>query len=349
MNVTVREVAARADVHPGTVSRALNPDKRHLIGADTVRRVEQAARDLGYEANSLARGLRSARSLSVGVLIPDLTNPFFPPLVRGIEDRLLRDGYTALLTNTESDHGRERRSLAALSARQVDGFIFVPSAEGGDLVRELVAAQTPLVLVNRGVTGVPAFSVTPDDRRGAALAVEHLVGLGHHGIAHLGGPPRLSPAADRRRGFEEALAALGYAAEPPPIACAPTFTEGAGVAPAQELIARGGFTAIVAANDLLAVDCIDTLRAAGLDCPRDVSVVGFNDMPFAERIQPALTTIRHSPYEMGRQAAELLLEQVTTREAVPRTVVLPPTLVARASTAVLGRPRRRARAALASS
>jgi LacI family transcriptional regulator len=338
MGVTVREVAERAGVHAGTVSRALNPARRHLLSPATVRRVEQAARELGYAANRLASGLRSARSFSVGVLIPDLTNPFFPPMVRGIEDRLLPHGYTALLANTESELERERRSATALAARQVDGFVFAPSAAAAGLVRELVAAATPLVLVNRRVEGVEAPAVTPDDRRGAGLAVEHLLALGHRRIAHVGGPQQLSPAADRRRGYEAALERAGLAADPALMAFADTFTEGAGVAPTRALLERGApFTALLAANDLLAVDCIDTLRAAGLDCPRDVSVVGFNDMPFAERLQPPLTSVRHSPYEIGREAAGLLLERIADARIPPRTVVLSPTLVARGSTAACNR------------
>ena len=331
--MTVREVADRAGVHAGTVSRALSPERRHLISEETARRIEQAAEELGYRANRLASGLRTNRSYSVGVLIPDLTNPFFPPMARGIEDHLLPRGYTALLTSTESDPAREERSLAALAARQVDGFVFAPSAAGGRLVEQLLASATPLVLVNRGSPGGAAFSVTPDDRRGAMLAIEHLVALGHRRIAHLGGPQELSPAADRHRGHMEALALAGLDADPDLVAFAETFAEGAGVAPTQALLARGDtFTAVFAANDLLAVDCIDTLRAAGLDCPRDVSVVGFNDMPFAERIQPTLTTIRHSPYEIGRHAAELLLEQIADPAATPRTIVLATQLIARDST-----------------
>jgi LacI family transcriptional regulator len=332
--VTVREVAKRAGVHAGTVSRALNPERNHLLSSETVDRVRRAAQELGYEPNRLASGLRSSRSFSVGVLIPDLTNPFFPPMVRGIEDRLLPEGYTALLVNTEGDFERERRGVAALSARQADGLIFAPSPAAAGLVQELTMTGTALVLVNRRVEGAAAFAVTPDDRRGAAMAVAHLVAHGHRQIAHVGGPQAFSPALDRREGFVDALEASGLAADPRLEAFASGFTEGAGVEPTRRLLASGAaFTAIVAANDLLAVDAIDVLREAGLECPRDVSVVGFNDMPFAERIRPPLTTVRNSPYEIGRQAASLLLEQITEPEAAARTVVLTPVLVERDSTA----------------
>lgn len=337
--VTVRDVAERAGVHPGTVSRVLNPDKRHLISDATALRVEQVAAELGYQANSIARGLRTRRSYTVGVVIPDLTNPIFPPMVRGIEDELDPLGYTALLTNTDSEPARELRGMQALSARQVDGFIVTTTDESLEHVRQLMLAGTPVVLINRRVEGARGFAVAPDDRRGAAMAVEHLLDLGHRAIAHVGGPPSLAPGQERYRGFRDALRERGV--EPPEslVRFADAFTGGAGVAPTQALIDSGEpFTAIVAGNDLLALDCIDTLRAHGLACPRDVSVIGFNDMPFADRFTPPLTTIRFSHYDIGRQSAQLLIGQIDGDQPVPRTLVLPTELVVRGSTRA---PRRR--------
>ena len=332
--ITVREVAERAGVHPGTVSRVLNPEKRHLISDATAQRVEQAAEELGYRANSIARGLRTQRSYTVGVLIPDLTNPIFPPMVRGIEDQLDPLGYTALLTNTDSDPERELRGLQALAARQVDGFVVAATQTNVDAVRRMIEDGGPIVLVNRTVDGVPSFAVTPDDRRGAASAVEHLASLGHRSIAYLGGPETLSPGVERSRGFHEAMREQGLETPRKLVAFANAFTGGAGVQPTRALLDGGApFTAVVAGNDLLALDCIDTLRAAGRECPGDVSVVGFNDMPFADRFAPPLTTIRFSHYEIGRRAAELLLSQIQGDHSSPRTLVLSTELVVRGSTA----------------
>jgi LacI family transcriptional regulator len=331
---TVRDVAERAGVHPGTVSRVLNPDKRHLISEATALRVEQVARELGYQANSIARGLRTRRSLTVGVVIPDLTNPIFPPIARGIEDQLNPLGYTALLTNTDSEPEREVRGMQALAARQVDGFIVTTTDASLPAVRQLVDDGVPLVLINRSIEGVAGFAVAPDDRRGAVAAVEHLVELGHEQIAHIGGPPALAPGKERQRGFQDALRERGLPADERLVRSAAAFTGGAGVVPTQALLDSGvPFTAVFAANDLLALDCIDTLRAAGLDCPRDVSVIGFNDMPFAARFTPPLTTIRFSHYDIGREAARLLMAQLDGDQAAPRTLVLPTELVVRGSTA----------------
>ena len=337
--VTVRDVAERAGVHPATVSRVLNQATRHLISDATARRVERTAADLGYQANSIARGLRTRRSLTIGVVIPDLTNPIFPPIVRGIEDQLHPLNYTALLTNTDSEPERELRGLQTLAARQVDGFIVTTTEATLPAVGELVSDGVPLVLINRSLGDIAGFGVAPDDRRGAITAVEHLLDLGHESIAHVGGPPQLAPGKERHHGFLEGLADRGLVPDERLVRFADAFTGGAGIAPTQALLdGEVPFTAIFAANDLLALDCIDTLRAAGLDCPRDVSVIGFNDMPFADRFTPPLTTIAFSHYDIGREAARLLMGQLDREDTAPRTLVLPTELVVRGSTAA---PRRR--------
>jgi LacI family transcriptional regulator len=337
--VTVRDVARKAKVHPGTVSRVLNPERRHLISEETAKRVERAAKELGYEANQIARGLRTRQSFTIGVLIPDLTNPLFPPMVRGIEDYLDPFGYTALLVNTDSDPQHETRGLDALAARQVDGFLIAPTEPRSKRVEEMIAESIPLVLLNRSLPRAGGFAVTPDDRRGAMAAVEHLVSLGHRAIAHIAGPHSMSPGQERYRGFLEALREHGLEPSDDLVVFAENFVGGAGIEPTRELLARDRpFTAVFAANDLLALDAIDVLREAKLECPKDVSMIGFNDMPFADRFNPPLTTIHFSHYEMGHSAAELLLGQINDESSKPRTVVLSTELVERRSTS---KPRRR--------
>ena len=282
----------------------------------------------------MARGLRMRQSFTIGVLIPDLTNPLFPPMVRGIEDYLHPLGYTALLSNTDSEPDRERRGLDALTARQVDGFVIAPTSSGFPLVKAMIRDGVPVVLVNRSIDGVQGFAVTPDDRRGAASAVEHLIALGHRSIAHVSGPRDLSPGEERYRGFLETIREHGLTPSEELVAFANAFTGGAGVRPTQELLDRGeNFTAVFAGNDLLALDVIDTLKASGLSCPHDVSVIGFNDMPYAGRFDPPLTTIRFSHYEIGRRAAEMLLSQIAGDRSPPRTLILSTELITRGSTA----------------
>src|SRR6266508_4204214 len=212
--VTLRDVARVAGVHPATVSRALNVETRALVNEETAKRVIDAAEELGYKPNRIARGLKTNRSYTVGVLIPDLTNPLFPPIVRGIEDRLGEAGYTSLIANTENDPERERSDVLALRARQVDGFITATARRDHELLWEMVAAGERVVLVNRRVADGSLPAVTGDDREGMRLAVEHITALGHSRIAHLGGPQEVSTGYQRHQGFLEAMHAAGRAPDP---------------------------------------------------------------------------------------------------------------------------------------
>jgi LacI family transcriptional regulator len=327
-------VARRAAVHPGTVSRALNVETRALVNEETAQRVINAAEELGYKPNPIARGLKTNRSYTVGVLIPDLTNPLFPPIVRGIEDRLGEAGYTSLIANTENDPERERADVLALRTRQVDGFITATARRDHELLSEMVAAGERVVLVNRRLADGSLPAVTGDDREGMRLAVEHITALGHTRVAHLGGPQELSTGQQRHQGFLDAMRAAGVAPDPELVRFGSAFTEVEGARICRELLESGRtFTAILAGNDLMALGCYDVLEERGLRCPADVSVIGFNDMRFADRFNPPLTTIRLPHYEIGAAAAELLLERLQDPAAGPRQISLDPALVVRASTA----------------
>jgi LacI family transcriptional regulator len=332
--VTLRDVARRAAVHPGTVSRALNAETRALVNEETARRVINAAEELGYKPNPMARGLKTNRSYTVGVLIPDLTNPLFPPIVRGIEDRLGEAGYTSLIANTENDPERERADVLALRTRQVDGFIAATARHDHELLAEMAAAGERVVLVNRRLADGSLPAVTGDDREGMRLAVEHITALGHTRVAHLGGPQELSTGNQRYHGFVDAMRAAGVAPDRALVRFGRAFTEAEGARICRDLLDdRPVFTAILAGNDLMALGCYDVLEERGLRCPADVSVIGFNDMRFANRFNPPLTTIRLPHYEIGAAAAELLLERLQDPTAEPRQLTLEPELVVRASTA----------------
>jgi LacI family transcriptional regulator len=283
-----------------------------MIKPETVERVRNAASDLGYRVNRMARSLKLNRSFTIGMLVPDITNPFFPPVVRGAEDCLATDGYTLILANTDNDEAKERRH--------------------DPLVEELREGTAPLVLVNRTIDrgGVPA--VIPDDHAGMTLAVEHLYQLGHRRIAHVAGPADTSTGARRAAGFGAAIGLLGLPRMR--IAHASAFTEHAGRVAARVVLARRERpTAIVAANDLIALGVIRAADEVGLRCPEDVSLVGFNDMPFADRLRPALTTLRIPEYEIGHRAATLLLARIRDPRSRAETILIPPELVVRESTA----------------
>ena len=331
---TLRDVAAAARVHPATASRALNPETRILVSEETARRVGAAAAALGYRPNPVARSLRTRRSHTVGVLIPDLNNPLFPPIVRGLEDRLGAAGYVALLGNTDGDSGKEQMIFEQMRARHVDGFVLATAHEHNPVLAEAARAELPVVLMNRLAPDYSFSSVSADNEQGMRMAVAHLAALGHTRIAHIAGPPQVSTGEGRRRGFLEGMKASGLAVDEDLIITASAYTVDEGTRCGRELLGRGArCTAVAVANDMLAVGCYTGLDEAGLRCPDDLSLVGFNDMPFIDRLRPPLTTVRFPHYQLGTEAAQLLLERVANRDCPVKILYLAPELIVRGSTA----------------
>jgi LacI family transcriptional regulator len=328
----LKDVAEVAGVHVATASRALDDRRAGMVKPETVERVRRAAEELGYRVNRMARGLKMNRSFTIGMLIPDITNPFFPPIVRGAEDCLAESGYTLVLANTDNDEAKERRHLAGMLERQVDGLLLAMARRRDPLVEELRNGPAPVVLVNRTIDRGGVSAVIPDDHAGMTLAVEHLYQLGHRRIAHVAGPADTSTGARRAAGFAAAAKQLGLRAEQ--VAQATAFAEAAGREAARSLLTgRSRPTAIVAANDLIALGSIEAGEEAGLRCPDELSVVGFNDMPFVDRFRPALTTVRIPEYEIGRRAARLLLARIEQPDDRPETILIAPELIVRDSTA----------------
>ncbi len=202
---TLRDVADAAGVHPATASRALNPATRGLVNADTARRVIKVAEGLGYRPNPIARGLKTSKSGTIGLVIPDLTNPLFPPIVRGIEDVLEPAGYSGLIVNTDNDPQREHAQIELLRSRQVEGLIVATALIDHPLLARLQREGVPMVMVNRRPDGVDVPSITPDDATGIELAVAHLAELGHTRIGHLAGPATTSTGVARQRAFRNAV------------------------------------------------------------------------------------------------------------------------------------------------
>ncbi len=336
---TLREVARRAGVHPATASRALNPATRSLVREATARRVEEAARQLRYEPDPLARSLKTRRSATVAVLVPDLTNTMFPPIVSGVEDRLAREGYVTFIANTDSDPERERRIIEEMRDRIIDGLVVATASRHDPFLSATARSGLPVVLVNRVVEGEAFSSVCADDEAGARAAVAHLVSLGHRRIGHIAGPGRLSTGHRRELGFVAGTALAGLDPARCPIQRADRFSEAEGYRAARALLgADRTLGAIVAGNDALALGCLRALAEAGLSCPGDVSLVGFNDSLLMDRISPPLTTLRLPHFEIGAQAAELLLARIADPSAAHEDRLLVPELIVRASSAP---PRRR--------
>jgi LacI family transcriptional regulator len=331
--VTLRDVARLAGIHPATASRALRPETSILVSEETVARVRAAAQSLGYRPNPVARSLRTRRSHTIGVLIPDINNPLFPPILRGLEDRLAADGYVALIGNTDSDDERERMVFEQMLARHVDGFVMATAHLGSVVLAEAARADLPVVLVNR-LAGEYSFpSVIVDNERGIRMAVAHLASVGHRRIAHLAGPQDVSTGLSRYRGFVAAMQEAGLPVQQDMVAFATAFSVEEGERCCRALLeASREWTAVAAANDMLAIGCYSAIEAAGLRCPEDISVVGFNDMPFIDRLRPALTTIRFPHYQVGTEAGQLILERISGDSTV-KILYLAPEFVRRGSTA----------------
>jgi LacI family transcriptional regulator len=331
---TLRDVAEAAGVHAATASRALNPATRGLVNAETARRVIKVADSLGYRPNPIARGLKTSKSGTVGLVIPDLTNPLFPPIVRGIEDVLEPAGYSGLIVNTDNDPGRESAQIELLRSRQVEGLIVATALIDHPLMEQLHREGVVMVMVNRRPDGIDVPSITPDDAAGIELAVRHLAALGHTRIAHVAGPPNTSTGVTRARSFRSAIRDLGLDEDPRLMTTADHWSEAAGAAGLRRLLhADLGFSGIVAGNDLIALGCYDVFAERGLRCPEDLSVVGFNDMPFLDKLKPPLTSIAIPHQQIGAEAARLLLDSIADPSRAARSVLLPLSLVVRGSTA----------------
>ncbi len=330
--VTIRDVAARAGVNMSTVSRALNPEARHLISDQAVIRVIESAKALGYRQNKLASALTRGRSQVIGVLLPDIENAVFPPIIRGVEERLAAEGYAVLIANAAGPAADRERILEQMFERQVDGLVVATASRDDQLVRRCILEHVAVVLVNRSEDHRQAPEVVNDDFYSMQLAVDHLAALGHRRIAHIAGPLALATGFTRWQGFQ--LAAQRHKIGYGQMVEAAEYTREAGRVACVEMLRRNrGCTAVIAANDLLAMGCYDALAAAGLRCPQDFSVVGHNDIPLVDMVNPPLTTLRIQHREMGRQAAQLLLERLISPETKPVRVTLSPELIVRGSTA----------------
>lgn len=331
---TLSDVAGLAGVHTSTASRALNSRTRDKVSPSTVTAVLDAARELNYRPNSLARGLKMSRTFTVGMLIPDLTNPLFPPIVRGIEDRLHESGWTLILANTDNDDDKERTHLDSMMARRVDGLILATARRQYPLLDEITASGMPTVLVNRTTDEPMVPAVLGDDHFGIGQAVRHLVGLGHTKIALLGGTQVVSTGLVRYHSFISWMHTEGLEADPSRIAFARWFREDQGAEAFGMLLDSGAdFTAVVCGNDMIALGAYHVMRDRGIRCPEDISVIGYNDTSFNDSLSPPLTSVRIGHYQIGYRAADLLVAAIERPGSPPADVQVKPELIVRGSTA----------------
>jgi LacI family transcriptional regulator len=325
--VTILDVAGRAGVSPATASRVLT-GSAHAVSPEARRRVAAAARDLGYLPNMLARSLLKRETSAVGVLVPDVSNPYYAVILRGIEDAASQAGRAVIVCNTDRSPEKQASYLRTLLERRVDGLIVA-----GGTIRERDLAHAgnvpPVVVVGRHEVSCP--SVRIDNVRAAMDATSHLIGLGHRRIACLAGPLASLTAADRLAGYRRALRRAGLSSRPEDVV-RDEFSLDGGRRGAERLCGlRPRPTAIVASSDQMAIGALRLLRERGVRVPDDLSIVGFDDSPLASYTVPALTSVAIPMYEIGRRVMGLLLRLRADGRAV--SAVLPAELRVRETTA----------------
>lgn len=329
---SLQEVADRAKVSIATVSRVLN--KSDKVVPETRATVEQALRELGYRPSRVARRLRmkDGHAHLVGLIIPDIQNPFYAEIARGVEDAAYANEYALLLCNSDENQEKERFYLNVMQAESVDGIVLPPFDESDPAVLEVVNTGLPIVCVDRSLAKTKTDLVEVDNYHGALEAVNHLLDRGHKSIGLIEGRAHVSTSRERRRGYVDALAARGITPRKE-LMRAGDFKQESGRVLTQELLAlRKPPTALFVCNNLMTVGALGALHQRGVRVPQEMAVVGFDDLPWAEALDPPPTVVRQPAYDVGRQAMELLLKRIIEPTRPPVTVRLIPELVIRRST-----------------
>lgn len=327
--ITISEVAARARVSTATVSRVLA--RTGKVSDELREKVHRAARELDYRPNRVARNLRVRATRTIGVVIPDIVNPFFTAVVRGIEDALHPEDYTLLLGNSDGRAERERLYLDTLRAEGVAGILFVPSNGRPDAYGSLGRAGIPVVAIDRSPVGLDVDLVTVTNEQGAHDAVAHLCRLGRRRIAIVGGPWHLNVARERERGYVRALREAGMPAAADLVRHADFREQGGYDAMRSLLDLADRPDAVFVANNLMAMGALHAIGDAGLRIPRDLAIVCFDDVPWGAWLLPPLTVVDQPAHELGAAAARMLLGRLREPGGPVRKVVLPTRLVVRAS------------------
>lgn len=337
MKITIADIAEKAGVSKATISRVLN-NRPEGVGAETRLRIQKILLETGFQPSGLARGLATGKSRTVGLIIPNITNPYFPMLVRGVEDALNQSGYSLLLCNSNGDIVKEKNYVRVLMEKGVDGVILDSSEPDCDCQVELLEKNNvPFVLLDRLVEGsVKRFGVVVDNRHGARLAAEYLSSRAGCSLFFLNGPAELSQSMLRRVGVEDVWREKGLPADSLRVLSGDYSVE-SGYRLTKEVLDRVGpgslpFNALFASNDLMAVGALRALKEKGISVPAQVEVIGFDDIELAHLVEPPLSTVSQPTLDMGARSAEMLLKLIDGKIPRPKTRVMMPTLVLRGTT-----------------
>jgi len=329
----MKEIARLADVSLGTVSHVLNGTVK--VREPLRKRVLDAVQRTGYQPSQLARGLRKDKTNILAMIIPDILNPFFPGVVRGAEDVAFSNGFRLVLCNTDNDHAKEISHLKALQSYLPSGLIVIPS-DFSDLAAQADSyrkAGSAVVCVDRLPRHWDGDSVTINNAEGSFHATSYLIDLGHQHLAAITGPLRLTNSQDRLKGFKKALRQAGLDTSPEYLQ-ETTFDKAGGYAKTKILLRMVPRpTAIMACNDMIALGALQAIREAGLHCPDDISIMGFDGLDLTEMTTPQLASVYQSPYQLGATAAQLALDRVNEKNSPVRKIVLKTELRIRESVA----------------
>lgn len=325
MAVTIKDIAKLAGVSVSTVSKILN-GKDHDISVPTKERVKRIIEEKKYSPNRIAQSMVTKHTKTIGLIIPDVRNPFFTEMARGVEDMAVEHGYSVIFCNTDDDLQKEIRYIEMLNDKQVDGLVLAPAVQrSADMERE-VKCSVPIVVVDRdasysGIRG----RIRIDNFQGAYDAVSYLIGMGHRDILLLSGPLHVQTSVDRMNGYKKALEEHNIVFHDELVAIGDYKGQWAGEQIARCLERGQRFTALFCGNDLIAIEAVQSLRRSGMAIPEQVSVAGFDDIPFSTVIYPALTTVKQPSYDIGVQSIRTLLRafDAANRDSVEEVTLMP--------------------------
>jgi LacI family transcriptional regulator len=332
---TITDIAGRAKVSTATVSHVLNNTR--YVSPEIRNRIALACKELNYSPNSLASSLRSGKTKTIGLVLPDSSNPFFADIAHVIEDHAFSQGYSVILSNTEGDPGRELFSLGILVQKKVDGIILISTGDDPQAIEFLQGLSIPVVIADRDVPSHSAPDnlavVLLDNYLGGQLAARHAIDLGHRDIAIITGPSNLTPSSLRETGYRDMMAEAGIPVEEPWVARG-DFTFLSGYAAATKILQLPRTpTALFCCNDMMAVGAIRAAVDLGLPIPESLSVIGFDDIALASYVHPRLTTVRQPVAEICKEIAQQLFAAFEDQqEHSYKRIVLKPDLVVREST-----------------
>ena len=332
MNATVRDVARRARVSAMTVSRVINGSAS--VRPETKRRVERAIAELDYVPNSVARGLMSSKTGTLGLIVPDIANPFFTMVVRGAETVARRAGYRLLLCNSENDLAFEREYVEEMISHRVEGLLIAPVGDKSKAnLLPLIRREFPFVIIDRSIAGFDSDLVQADSVAGAKKLISHLVSIGHRRIAMIAQPNNVSTGRDRSQGYREALEAAGIPFDPEIVIETPAADRDGGFRVMKQILAlKNRPTAVFAINNLTALGAMQVIRDAGMMVPDDIGLVCFDDVEHLAVLSPFLTVMNQPTETFGTVSAMLLLDRIGGRVGDwPRRVILQADLIVRVS------------------